>query len=324
MSPWALPNPAEILVVGDDPGTTERVREALREGRWRKNVHAARAGEEALAFLSGQGGSADAARPDLVLMDLSSPAAGSAEGVAAMREAAPSVPVVAFVLLDGGEPVRGWAVARFVRDALIRSRVDHERTDAPVSEVLVTTRALLLTLPDGTGARTRQGIDHLRQLAGRMRRLRRSLPGAAESEAGRLAGERRPTSPWDLIEEVMDRYQPVAEERGIRLVDLTLERDLPGIRADGAELREALSTLVAHTLDLAPDGCRVVLWADASGDEVHFYGGDEGPGMAEEHLPRLFDPFADAWRAVAAHGGWLSMSSRPGKGSSFGFGVPCG
>ncbi len=63
----------EILLVEDNPGDVRLTVEGLNEGKVRNNLHVAKDGVEALAFLRREGQYADAIRPDLVLLDLNLP-----------------------------------------------------------------------------------------------------------------------------------------------------------------------------------------------------------------------------------------------------------
>ncbi len=63
----------DILLVEDNPGDVELVREALSEGKMRNEMHVAADGVQALKFLRRQGEYADAPCPDLVLLDLNLP-----------------------------------------------------------------------------------------------------------------------------------------------------------------------------------------------------------------------------------------------------------
>ena len=65
--------PAEILLVEDNPGDVRLVQEALRESKIMNRLHAVSDGKEALAFLRRQGKYANATRPDLILLDLKLP-----------------------------------------------------------------------------------------------------------------------------------------------------------------------------------------------------------------------------------------------------------
>ncbi len=65
--------PIEILLVEDNPGDARLTREAFAHSKVRNNLHHARDGEEAVAFLRHQGAFADAPTPDLILLDLNLP-----------------------------------------------------------------------------------------------------------------------------------------------------------------------------------------------------------------------------------------------------------
>ena len=65
--------PAEILLVEDNPGDVRLVQEALRESKIINQLHAVSDGKEALAFLRKQGSYANSRRPDLILLDLNLP-----------------------------------------------------------------------------------------------------------------------------------------------------------------------------------------------------------------------------------------------------------
>jgi CheY-like chemotaxis protein len=65
--------PIDVLLVEDDEGDVLMTREALDEGKILNRLHVAGDGVEALAFLRREGPHANAARPDLVLLDLNLP-----------------------------------------------------------------------------------------------------------------------------------------------------------------------------------------------------------------------------------------------------------
>jgi CheY-like chemotaxis protein len=66
-------SPVEILLVEDNPGDERLTREALREGKVYHNLHWAKDGVEAMAFLRREGKYAAVPRPDIVLLDLNLP-----------------------------------------------------------------------------------------------------------------------------------------------------------------------------------------------------------------------------------------------------------
>jgi CheY-like chemotaxis protein len=65
--------PYEILLVEDDPGNVLLTQEALNEGKYQITINDVADGVAAMAFLHREPPYANAARPDLVLLDLNMP-----------------------------------------------------------------------------------------------------------------------------------------------------------------------------------------------------------------------------------------------------------
>jgi chemotaxis family two-component system response regulator Rcp1 len=68
-----ISRPIVILLVEDNPGDVRLTMEALKDAKVLNNLHVAKDGIEALAFLKRQGKFEDAIRPDLILLDLNLP-----------------------------------------------------------------------------------------------------------------------------------------------------------------------------------------------------------------------------------------------------------
>ncbi len=134
---------------------------------------------------------------------------------------------------------------------------------------------------------------------------------------------------------------------GARAVcEFDIAEDLWPVEADEGQLRQALGNLVANADQAMPDSGRiavrirnrVVTEGDAlplpRTDYVEIAITDEGAGIAEELLPRIFDPYfttkdqgrglglATAHSIVKAHGGHIAVSSRSGQGSTFSIYLP--
>ena len=79
-------DPADILLVEDNPGDVRLTQEALKNGRIDNTLHVVRDGVAALEFLERRGEYADAPRPDIVLLDLNLPRKNGDEVLEAMDE----------------------------------------------------------------------------------------------------------------------------------------------------------------------------------------------------------------------------------------------
>ncbi|MFC6768187.1 response regulator [Natrinema soli] len=88
--------PAQILLVEDNPGDVPLTREAFKQGRIENDLHVVSDGIEALAFLTQQGEYADAPRPDLILLDLNLPGKDGEEVLEELKDdpVLRSIPVI--------------------------------------------------------------------------------------------------------------------------------------------------------------------------------------------------------------------------------------
>ncbi len=97
----------EVLLVEDNPGDAELVREALAEGDVPHSVNVVGDGEEALAYLRGEGRYAGALLPDLLLLDLKLPKKSGLEVLADVKadESLRRIPVIVLSSSDAPEDV---------------------------------------------------------------------------------------------------------------------------------------------------------------------------------------------------------------------------
>jgi signal transduction histidine kinase len=131
-----------------------------------------------------------------------------------------------------------------------------------------------------------------------------------------------------LIEGALGGFAELARERRVEL-QLDLAPVLPAVRIDPMQVEQALLEVVSNALDAMPDGGRLRISASANGSaadssEVLIEVVDTGPGIPEQVLPSVCEPFfttrqegtglglAIAKRYVEQNGGSLEISSRPG------------
>jgi CheY-like chemotaxis protein len=88
--------PIEILLVEDNPGDVRLTQETMRESRVCNRLIVAGDGLEAMAYLRQENGHANAARPDLILLDLNLPRMNGFEVLDAIKvdECLKRIPVV--------------------------------------------------------------------------------------------------------------------------------------------------------------------------------------------------------------------------------------
>lgn len=124
----------------------------------------------------------------------------------------------------------------------------------------------------------------------RLGRLVDDLRRLSRAEAGQLDLSMAPMSPAEAVRLAVGGMLPLFDEKNVELKSAVSE-DLPSVLADIDRVVQVLSNLLSNALRHTPDGGRVVVKAEASGDEVAFQVTDTGTGIAPEHLERLFERF---------------------------------
>lgn len=99
--------PIEILLVEDNPGDVRLTQEVFKEGKIRNKLNVAWNGEEALEYLHREGRFAQAARPDIILLDLNLPRKGGREVLAEIKTdpRLKSIPVVILTTSQAEEDI---------------------------------------------------------------------------------------------------------------------------------------------------------------------------------------------------------------------------
>lgn len=96
-----------ILLVDDNPADVGLTREVLAASTHHCNIHNVPDGEEAIAFLRRRGKYTEAARPDLVLLDLNMPRKGGRAVLAEIKTdpGLRTIPIVVFTTSDADNDI---------------------------------------------------------------------------------------------------------------------------------------------------------------------------------------------------------------------------
>jgi len=135
----------------------------------------------------------------------------------------------------------------------------------------------------------------------------------------------------ELTADVVRAYTAQAATSGVGLV--TEVGSPASINADKDLLREAVANLVDNAVRVSPRGSQVRLRVDRGSLGPVIAVVDDGPGIEQERLPRLFERFqrsdagsglglAIARRVVERHGGTIRVKTEPGAGSTFTIELP--
>lgn len=165
--------------------------------------------------------------------------------------------------------------------------------------------------------------------SGRLNELISQLLTLNRLEQGTGPGQREPLDLAHLVKDVCDDADFEAAPRGIQI-----DTDLPSraaVTGQSELLRRALDNLLRNAIRYSPDGGRIETTLRQQGEDWLLQVSDRGPGVEEQHLGQLFEPFfraddartpgggsglglAIAARAIQKHGGHIKASNREGGG----------
>lgn len=162
-------------------------------------------------------------------------------------------------------------------------------------------------------------------------------------ESGFNTAARVPLAPMEIIESAVESALPLVGPGDVT-VHREIAPDLPPVIGDATALRSAVQNLVANAVKYGGRdrwvGVRAQRVRERRRDEVKITVSDHGPGIPAGELPHIFEPFyrgADALerqihghglglslvrRIVVAHGGQVTVATRPGAGTSFTITLP--
>ena len=163
----------------------------------------------------------------------------------------------------------------------------------------------------------------------------------AESPLTHLHRER--VNVAELLDGVREYYEALAAEGNVSLTTVVADEPVIG-ELDRTLLQRAVGNLVSNALAHTPPGGAVVLRSKADSSTIHIAVSDTGVGIPAEALPRVFDRFfrVDSSRSQSSggtglglaivqsiaqlHGGNVSISSQPGRGTTVTLHMPvsCG
>ncbi|MEJ5367734.1 MAG: ATP-binding protein [Bryobacteraceae bacterium] len=179
----------------------------------------------------------------------------------------------------------------------------------------------------------RRAISTALEEVERLGRIVQSLLQLAQAEAGQIRIQCEPEMLGDLAERQVARFLPLAESKK---QTLELEADPACVAAvDRLQMERLLDNLISNAVKYTQEGGRIVVRVFRDGKDAVIEVEDNGPGIAEQHLPHIFEKFyrvregeKTAGRGVGlglafvqwiarAHGGRVSVRSQVGKGSVF-------
>ena len=136
------------------------------------------------------------------------------------------------------------------------------------------------------------------------------------------------------VQNVYDAAKLNAEQNHHHTMTLTCEGEIPDVNGDRERIEQVITNIVSNAVKYTPDGGKIDMAVGTSGKNVFVRVTDNGIGIPEKDLPRLFDRFyrvdkarsresggtglglSIAQEILNQHKGSIEISSEYGKGTS--------
>jgi signal transduction histidine kinase len=192
-------------------------------------------------------------------------------------------------------------------------------------------------LPDEAGRR-----EYYRVITRESERLTRLIDNVLDFsriESGRRTYERVPTAVEPLVREAVEAFSHPLAQHGFK-VDVQVAPDLPEVPLDADAVGQALANLIDNAIKYSAERPSLTVEARIVQGQLALTVADEGIGIPREEQGRIFDKFYRVGRSdtqsrrgsgvglalvrhvAEAHGGRVTVESRPGQGSRFTLWVP--
>jgi len=177
----------------------------------------------------------------------------------------------------------------------------------------------------------------------RLVRMVNDLLDLSRMEAGLVGSTRNPLNLRNIVHEVFETFSIRATRASVS-ISLDAEPGLPPVNGNEDQLRRVFYNLVENAIKYTPCNGQVdiLLRAGPNPNIVRLLVRDNGPGIASEHLPHVFERFyraetstsrpgavrgsglglAIAKSIVESHGGQIGVSSQIGSGTTFWVDLP--
>lgn len=222
------------------------------------------------------------------------------------------------------------AEAERLRSSLLSS-VSHD-LKTPLAAIMGSASALVANETFQKNPAQRELLENIQGEAERLAHLVQNLLDATRLESGKVQLKKELFPLEEVLGNVLERLKRLLKQRDVAV---RIPEGLPLVPADGVLLEQVLINLLENAVRHTPDQSRIEIFAHIENNAVKVTVTDQGVGLKEEELEKVFDKFyrephspgaglglAICRAIVNAHGGKIWASNRPGGGAVFSFTLP--
>ncbi len=180
-------------------------------------------------------------------------------------------------------------------------------------------------------------LQIIKEESEKLQELVENLLDTSRIQAGSFTVDKKPTDMEELSQKVVGKVQSITDQHSFLLRFDPSLRSVPG---DSRRLEQVLYNLLDNAIKYSPQGSQITISGKIKNDHVQVSVADEGQGIPQAELAKIFDAFyripgTDAQKMrgaglglticraiVEAHGGSIWAESAQGQGTAFCFTLP--
>jgi signal transduction histidine kinase len=202
---------------------------------------------------------------------------------------------------------------------------------SPLTNIIGFTELLALETTGPLSQKQREYVDHIGSSSSMLLTVVNDILDLATVDAGIMELEVGEVPIRETMQSAAELISERLREHGIML-DLHAENAPSVFHADENRIRQILYNLLSNAANHAPEGSRITMTANDTGNGIAFQVHDEGPGMSPEVLQtifRRFEPRSNGGRRrgaglglsivksfVELHGGTVQIDTGEGRGTT--------
>lgn len=174
-------------------------------------------------------------------------------------------------------------------------------------------------------------VESIKDDTNRLLRTTGELLNITQVETGKTSIDITSCDVTSLVAETIEGHKVSAAAKNIS-IENKIPNDIPDILADGEKTQWILANLISNAIRYSYEDTLISLSAEKTDDTIRISVKDNGPGIAENYLDRIFDKYfrvpgtlkegtglglAISKEFMEAQGGTILVNSRPGDGSTF-------
>jgi signal transduction histidine kinase/CheY-like chemotaxis protein/HAMP domain-containing protein len=208
----------------------------------------------------------------------------------------------------------------------------------PLNSIIGFSRVVLKGIDGPITERQREDLEAIYNSGQHLLGLINDILDVSKIEAGKMELDFEAVDLAEIVNGVMSTAVALVKDKSVRL-ERSIPDDLPAITADERRVRQILLNLVSNAAKFTREGS-ICIVAEADADEVCLSVADTGPGIPDEEMEGIFEPFTQVDASttrehggtglgltishsfVQLHGGRMWVESEVGEGATFYFTLP--